>query len=94
MSLRVVTEVVKALLKVIEVTRTTPDGDHLYPGPYRRPIRRVLLGSWGGGCFPMGEVPLQTTSITTYEDPQRFLGGTCDLEDSDALLGAQDVPTT
>ena len=27
-------------------------------GPYRRPMPRVLGGSWGGGCFLMGEVPL------------------------------------
>ena len=27
-------------------------------GPYRRPMPRVLKGSWGGGCFLMGEVPL------------------------------------
>ena len=28
------------------------------PGPYRSPIRRVLGGSLGGGCFLMGEIPL------------------------------------
>ena len=27
-------------------------------GPYRRPMPRVLGGSWGGGRFIMGEVPL------------------------------------
>jgi len=27
-------------------------------GPYRRPMPRVLGGSWGGGRFLMGEVPL------------------------------------
>jgi len=27
-------------------------------GPYRRPMPRVLGGSYGGGCFLMGEVPL------------------------------------
>jgi len=27
-------------------------------GPYRGPMPRVLRGSWGGGRFLMGEVPL------------------------------------
>ena len=27
-------------------------------GPYRRPMPRLLGGSYGGGCFLMGEVPL------------------------------------
>jgi hypothetical protein len=27
-------------------------------GPYRRPMPRVLGGSWGGGRFLTGEVPL------------------------------------
>ena len=27
-------------------------------GPYCRPLRRVLRGSWGGARFVMGEVPL------------------------------------
>ena len=27
-------------------------------GPYRRPMPRVLEGSWGGGRFLMSEVPL------------------------------------
>ena len=27
-------------------------------GPYRRPMRRVLGGSYGGGRFLMGEAPL------------------------------------
>ena len=27
-------------------------------GPYGRPMPRVLVGSWGGGRFLMGEVPL------------------------------------
>ena len=27
-------------------------------GPYRRPMPRVLGGSWGDGRFLMGEVPL------------------------------------
>jgi len=40
-------------------------------GPYRRPMPRVLGGSWGGRRFPMGEVPL-------YRDIWRVLaiGGT------------------
>jgi hypothetical protein len=28
-------------------------------GPYRRPMPRVLEGSYGGGSFLMGEVSLQ-----------------------------------
>ena len=28
------------------------------PGPYRRLTPRVIGGSWGGGRFLMGEVPL------------------------------------
>ena len=27
-------------------------------GPYRRPLPRVAGGTWGGGRFLMGEVPL------------------------------------
>ena len=27
-------------------------------GPYRRPMPRVRGGSWGGGLYLMGEVPL------------------------------------
>ena len=30
-------------------------------GPYRRPMPRVLRGSWWVGRFLMGEVPLQTS---------------------------------
>ena len=39
------------------------------PGPYRRPMPRVLGGSWGGGRFLMGEVPLYETSMVTFYDP-------------------------
>ena len=27
-------------------------------GPYRRPMAKALGGSWGGGRFRLGEVPL------------------------------------
>ena len=32
---------------------------HNLLGPYRRPMPWVLGGSYGGGSFLMGEVPLQ-----------------------------------
>ena len=37
---------------------TSLTGKRTPPGPYRRPMPRVLRGSWGGGRFLMGEVPL------------------------------------
>ena len=41
-------------------------------GPYRRPMPRVLGGSWGGERFLMGEVPLYGTSMITFCDPLRW----------------------
>ena len=32
-------------------------------GTYRRPLQRVQGGSWGGGCFLMGEVPLYIEAL-------------------------------
>ena len=40
-------------------------------GPYRRPMPRVLGGSWGDGRFHMGEAPLYMTWIITSQDPLR-----------------------
>ena len=46
------------------VTRrgTSPIRKRLPPGPYSRPMPRALWWSWGGGRFPMSEVPLQSRS--------------------------------
>jgi len=37
-------------------------------GPYRRRMPRVLWGSYGGGRFLMGEVPLQGLSLKGFWD--------------------------
>ena len=44
-----------------------------HPGPYRRPMPRVLGGSYVGGRFLMGEVPLYTASgkIPLQSTPRR-----------------------
>ena len=47
---------------------TSPLRKRTPPGPYRRPMPRVLKGSWGGGRFLMGEVPL-------YRPPASVQGG-------------------
>ena len=44
-------------------------------GPYLRPMPRVLGGSYWGGRFLMGEVPLYKTSMTKNQDPLRSGGG-------------------
>ena len=44
-----------------------------HPGPYRRPMPRVLGGSWGGGRFLMGEVPLYPAKCPAYSNT----GETC-----------------
>ena len=41
-------------------------------GPHRKPVRRVSEGSWGGGCFFMGEAPL-------YQSSAKFVGKKCNL---------------
>ena len=44
-------------------------------GPYRKPIPRVLGGSWGGGRFLMDEVPLywNATGYTIHHRVSRVL---------------------
>ena len=39
---------------------------HTSLGPYRRPMPRVLGGSWGGGCFLMSVVPLYRTRMLEH----------------------------
>ena len=39
------------------------------PGPYRRPMSRVLGGSYGGKRFLMSEVPMYTHTDWSLEHP-------------------------
>ena len=46
--------------RVMVYRGTSPIRKRTPLGPYRRTIPRALWGSWGGGRFLMGEVPLYT----------------------------------
>ena len=45
--------------RTVDYRGTSFTGKRTSLGPYRRPMPRVLGGSWGGGRFLMGEVPLK-----------------------------------
>ena len=42
-------------------------------GPYRRPMPRVIGGSWGGGCFLTSEVPLYPSKGTARDLDQALI---------------------
>ena len=62
---------------------------HIPLGPYRRPVPRVLGGSWGGGRFLMGEVPPKPTRPTNHRGSvNTAYGQTKDKLSSPKIVGS------